>query len=128
MLDVKEIQEEIKKLESGKTNHDTCFKLSYLYTVLDHIQPQQDESVPPSVPETIQSARALVEMDTPLTQTPTLESVENCTIQNGDLSFCNLVNAKGSKRILEGMAKYMQHLRAYQPAQYSRIMDKLSIS
>ena len=37
MLDIKEIKEEIKKLEhSDRTTYDVCEKLAMLYTVRDH--------------------------------------------------------------------------------------------
>lgn len=132
MLDLQEINKEIEKLESGKTSHDSCFKLSYLYTVRDHILSDEKSA---KIPQTIQSAKELVSLNSPLTSTPTptpknyeMEIVEEYNPIEGDMAFCNLVQSKGNKRILKALAKYMEHLRAYQPAQYSRLMDKLSQS
>ena len=57
MLDLKEIKEEIKKLEhTDRTTYDVCEKLAMLYTVRDHYAggatPAQDMQSPatPSVP------------------------------------------------------------------------------
>lgn len=125
MIDIKEINEEIEKLENSKTSHDTCFKLSYLYTVKDHLLKDQSNNIvaptaPIEEPSYIQGAKILTNMDSPLTE------VKDYTPMQGDLTFCNLVKTKGNKKILSALSLYMQHLRAYKPSEYSRLMDKLS--
>jgi hypothetical protein len=43
MIDIKEIHEEIKKLESCEcTNYDICNKLAILYIIRDHYKPVDD--------------------------------------------------------------------------------------
>lgn len=120
MIDLKEINEEIQKLENSKTSHDTCFKLSYLYVVKDHLENKPSTLQENKVPDYVQGAKRYVE-----TKAQNEENIESCPIL-GDVTFCNLVKSKGNKKILETLALYMQHLRAYKPSEYSRLMDKLT--
>ena len=45
-MDIREINEEIKRLENGATNYSAVEKLALLYTVRDHLgTPQEDKPV-----------------------------------------------------------------------------------
>ena len=44
MIDIQEIEKEIKKLEEKDTSYSTCEKLSVLYTVKDHYRPPKEEA------------------------------------------------------------------------------------
>ena len=43
MIDIQEIEKEIKRLEEKDTSYNTCEKLSVLYTVKDHYKPSSGE-------------------------------------------------------------------------------------
>lgn len=44
MLDLKEIHEEIAKLEKGDTTYRNCEKLAILYIVREHYKPEVSDS------------------------------------------------------------------------------------
>ena len=45
MINLKEIDEEIKALEQGETTYENIQKLAWLYTVREHFLPPQEISV-----------------------------------------------------------------------------------
>lgn len=45
MIDLNEIEEEIKALENGETSYENIQKLSWLYTVREHFNPFQKKGI-----------------------------------------------------------------------------------
>ncbi len=61
MMDKEIIKETIKELENGKTNYDTCLKLSSLYILMDHMCNDDQTPVSESVQPNVRSAENIAD-------------------------------------------------------------------
>lgn len=59
MIDIKEIEEEIKCLEEGETSYGNIQKLSWLYTVREHYAPKMQEETDEEIGVEIEDIRVL---------------------------------------------------------------------
>lgn len=97
MINLNEIEREIKNLEKGKTDYNTCQKLAILYVVKDHLGGSKDPEITPVYSQKSQP----------------------------DSEFLAVSFEKDPYEVLKVLDEHMDCIRALYPKEYEILMKRI---
>ena len=98
-MNIEEIRSEIADLERGDTNWSAVQKLSWLYTVYDH----------------------MTDDHTPVLARSVVDVMPEC----GDSEFCKAIAGKGVSDLIKILSEHMNAIQILYPKEYQAVIDMI---